>query len=142
MNKSQWQINRGFVMVLIGFFLVWLIANQLFPAGNLRTKAMIIKTRSDERLMAALLTEQAIRIGGLTNINQQFVSESFFAGNQKQLWLNTNSAGEVVDVWRTPYQIRFIGPTNFIIRSASRSRNFGDADDIVFNSASNNFVKP
>jgi hypothetical protein len=142
MNGSQWQISRGFVMVLVGLFLFWLIVEQLFPAGNLRTKAMIIKTRSEERWMAALLTEQAIRIGGLTNINQQFVLESFFAGNQNQIRLHTNAAGEVVDVWRTPYRIKLIGPTNFSIRSASRNRNFGDADDIVFNSASNNFVKP
>jgi hypothetical protein len=54
----------------------------------------------------------------------------------------TNENGELLDVWQTPYQIEIISQTNFIVHSAGRDQKFGDADDIIFNSASNNFVKP
>ena len=41
-----------------------------------------------------------------------------------------------------PYQIQIVAQTNFVIRSAGPNKKFGDADDIVFNSVSNDFVKP
>jgi hypothetical protein len=44
--------------------------------------------------------------------------------------------------WQTPYRFELLGPTNFIIHSAGLNQKFGDADDIIFNSASNDFVKP
>jgi len=49
---------------------------------------------------------------------------------------------EMVDPWETPYQIEFFQQTNFVIRSAGKDKIFGDADDIIFNSVSNDFVKP
>lgn len=49
---------------------------------------------------------------------------------------------EMMDPWKTPYQIRFIAQTNFIISSAGKDKTFGTKDDIIFNSVSNNFVKP
>jgi hypothetical protein len=142
MDKSQWQISRGFVKLLLVFFLLWLVAEFLFPANNLRTKAMIIKTRSDERLISTLLGEQAGKTGGLTNLNQQFILDLLLATNQNQFWLNTNAAGEVIDIWQTPYRIALVRRTNFIISSAGPNRKFGDKDDIIFNSVSNDFVKP
>jgi len=142
MDKSPWQISRGLVTLLLALFLVWLVAELLFPAHNFKSRAMVIKTRSDERLMSALLAEQAAKTGGLTNLNQQFILESLLAANQNQFWLKTNATGEVIDVWDTPYRIELMGRTNFIIRSAGPDRQFGNADDIVFNSASNDFVKP
>jgi len=74
----------------------------------------------------------------------------------KALSDNTNSQGhaylvfnrvaghlyEDLDPWGTPYQIEIFGQTNFIICSAGKNMNFGDKDDIVFNSISNDFVKP
>jgi len=50
--------------------------------------------------------------------------------------------GEWLDWWRTPYQIKIVATTNFIIQSAGSNKIFGDADDIIFNSVSNDFVKP
>ena len=49
---------------------------------------------------------------------------------------------EMVDPWGTSYQIEFSQQTNFVIRSAGKDKIFGDADDIVYNSASNSIVKP
>ena len=142
MDKSQWQVSRRFVTGLVFCFLLWLIAEMLFPAGSNRTKAMIIKTRSDEHLLSSLLGEQAGKIGGLTNLNRQFILDSLSAKNHNQFWINTNATGEVIDIWQTPYRIELVGRTNFVISSAGKNRRFGDADDIIFNSVSNDFVKP
>jgi hypothetical protein len=73
---------------------------------------------------------------------------SVLAGDnpQKTVFLNFRRTmehpNEMVDSWETPYQIQFFQQTNFIIRSAGKDKIFGDADDIVFNIVSNNFVKP
>ena len=65
---------------------------------------------------------------------------------QKTVFLNfrrtSEHPNEMVDPWETPYQIEFFEQTNFVIRSAGKDKIFGNADDIIFNSASNDFVKP
>ncbi len=67
--------------------------------------------------------------------------------NQKKIeFLNFRQSAEhpneFVDPWQKPYQIQFSQQTNFVIRSAGKDKIFGDADDIIFNSVSNDFVKP
>jgi hypothetical protein len=67
--------------------------------------------------------------------------------NQKKIeFLNfrrsAEHSNEMVDPWETPYQIQFFQQTNFVLRSAGKDKIFGDADDIIFNSVSNDFVKP
>ena len=47
-----------------------------------------------------------------------------------------------VDPWGTPFAINFPSTNSFVISSAGKDKIFGDADDIVFNSVSNDFVKP
>jgi len=103
---------------------------------------MISSTRSGERLMASLLEEQAAKSGGLTNLNRQFVFDSIFTLNQNNIWFDTNTSCELVDPWQTPYRIELVGRTNFIFRSAGKNLKFGDKDDIVFSSVSNDFVEP
>jgi len=98
---------------------------------------------NDERLMAATLGQRTAEIGGLTNMDNGFVFQTMF----DVLHLNnhpdrTNSQGEILDIWKMPFRVEIIPPTNFIIRSAGPDKKFGDEDDIIFNSASNAFVKP
>jgi len=47
-----------------------------------------------------------------------------------------------VDPWGTPFAINFLSTNSFLISSAGPNKKFGDADDIIFNSLSNDFVKP
>jgi hypothetical protein len=47
-----------------------------------------------------------------------------------------------VDPWGTPFAINFLSTNSFLSSSAGKDKIFGDADDIIFNSASNDFVKP
>ena len=44
----------------------------------------------------------------------------------------TNSEGELLDGWATPYRIGFVDQSNFVIRSAGKNRMFGDKDDIAW----------
>ena len=54
----------------------------------------------------------------------------------------TNDAGELIDKWRTPFRIRLTEGSNLVIHSAGPDHQFGSKDDLVFDSASNSFVKP
>lgn len=85
-----------------------------------------------------------MKIGGLTNVNNEFVLNSFITTNKHQFSFatRTNASGEAVDIWQKPFQIKLVGQTNFIIRSAGPDQKFEDSDDIIFNSVSNGFVKP
>jgi hypothetical protein len=56
--------------------------------------------------------------------------------------VRTNGLGEFVDVWGTPYEVRSEGPGRLAIRSAGADGQFGDADDIVYDSVANSFVNP
>jgi hypothetical protein len=55
---------------------------------------------------------------------------------------NAGHLNEMVDPWGMPYQIEFQQKTNPVIRSAGKDKIFGNADDIIFYSISNDFVKP
>jgi hypothetical protein len=81
-----------------------------------------------------------------TGENSNIVSALAGDNLQKIAFLNFRRTkehpNEMVDPWETPYQIEFFQQTNFILRSAGKDKIFGDADDIIFNSISNDFVKP
>ena len=145
MEKSQMRVRPGFLLgfVMVFAFLGWLISGGVATEKD-KAKAKFYLTLSEERTMASLLGERAIKIGGLTNINNEFVLNSFITTNKHQFSFatRTNASGEAVEIWQTPFQIKFAGQTNFIISSAGPNQKFGDADDIIFNSVSNNFVKP
>jgi hypothetical protein len=88
--------------------------------------------------------EQAIKIGGITSLSNEFILSSLHTTNNDPITMasHTNASSQVTDIWQTPFQIKLVGTTNFTIRSAGPNLKFGDADDIIFNSASNGFTKP
>lgn len=126
---------------MLGVFLLWLVAEMLFPAGDFTTKAKIVNTRSEEAKIASTLTERAMKIDVLTNIDAGFIYRSLLVTNSYNSY-RTNAQGEFFDLWQTPYQFEIVARTNFIVHSTGPNKKFGDADDIIFNSVSNNFVKP
>jgi hypothetical protein len=81
-----------------------------------------------------------------TGENSNIVSVLAGDNPQKIVFLNfrrtSEHPNEMVDSWDTPYQIDFSQQTNFVIRSAGKDKIFSNSDDIIFNSVSNNFVKP
>jgi hypothetical protein len=146
MDKSQMRVRPGFLLGLLAIFafLCWLVSSGV-PTEKEKTKAKVLETRGEERLMGELLEEKASKVGGLTNIPNEFILNPFLTANKYRgisFTTRTNALGEVIDIWQMPFQIKLVGQTNFIIRSAGPDQKFGDADDIIFNSAANDFVKP
>ena len=146
MDKSQMRVRPDFLLGLFAVFafLGWLISTGV-PTEKEKTKAKVLETRLEERSMAELLEGKALESGGLTNIPNEFVLNPFLITNTYRgisFTGRTNASGGLIDIWQTPFQITSIQQTNFIVRSAGPDRQFGDADDIIFNSSSNDFVKP
>lgn len=125
-------------------FLCWLVTGGV-PTEKEKTKAKVLETLVEERSMGELLEEKASKVGGLTNIPNEFILNPFLTTNIYEgisFTTRTNGLGELIDIWQMPFQIKFAGQTNIIIRSAGPNKKFGDKDDIIFNSVSNDFVKP
>jgi hypothetical protein len=76
------------------------------------------------------------------------VFKQLFGDNSKKIEFlrpqNTSAkqAGEFLDPWGRPYSIVFSSTNSFVISSAGKDKIFGDQDDIIFNSVSNDFVNP
>jgi hypothetical protein len=138
-DKSQRKVSNGFLICLLAIGLISFIAGKLLPAGSFPNKAKMINTKFEEAKIASALQRHLTEAG--TNFDGDWIFHALFNTNN-QYHAHTNSLGETIDLWDTPYRIDFVPPTNFIIRSAGKDKIFGDADDIIFNGASNDFVKP
>ena len=117
-----------------------LAAVVFLPKSNAAKKARVTITRAWEREIAVILKQRAAESGELTSLDNQSIAQGVFGTNSLQPD-RLNSEGELLDYWKTPFQIEIAAPTNFIIRSAGPNRKFDDKDDIVFNSVSNNPAK-
>jgi hypothetical protein len=131
------------IAVLIGLFLLSLTC---VPRPGMENTS-IIRTRLEIGDLNFSLNHYKSVYGGYpTGEYSNIVSVLAGDNPQKVVFLNFRRTSEhpnvMVDPWGMPYQIIFLQQTNFIIRSAGKDKIFGNADDIVFNSASNDFVKP
>ena len=77
------------------------------------------------------------------NILQQLRATNAL-GNQYLLYpfRQGYSIYEYVDPWGTPFRIEIGQGSTFIIRSAGKNGKFGDRNDLVIHSSSNNLVNP
>jgi len=148
MDNSEWKINRGFIrFLLIGFlvsiFLWYFVLPRLAGGGP----AKIPLALTGEEQLAMGIENYKHAFGNYPSGENSNIVNLLTGNNpQKIVFLNfrrsTEHPNEMVDPWETPYQINFSQQTNFVIRSAGKDKIFGNADDIVFNSVSNDFVKP
>lgn len=148
MNKSPWQISHRFVVMLlipVGIaFLAILILPKLADGGP----AKVPRVRADERQLFLSIEGYRQEFGGYPTGENASIIRVLTGDNPKGLRLfylracSTNGNGQLIDPWVTPYQFIFDSTNRFTIRSAGKNKTLGDADDIVFNSVSNDFVKP
>jgi hypothetical protein len=132
----------GLITILL-FLVTGCIALSIWTDRNHGMRARIVNAMADEKQIASALKQRAAETGGVTNIDNSFVYRTIFGA----LRLNygpdrTNSQGEILDIWKMPFQIEVKPPANFVVHSAGPNQKFGDADGIIFNSLSNDFVKP
>ena len=126
---------------MLGFLGVVLI-QMLLPFGSeyrVREKGRHIKAKYDLRQITALLKQNTTNGAYVTNVESYF---NFLGVSEGDFTWHTNGQGQILDPWQTPYRIEIFRQTNFVIRSAGTDKVFGNADDVVFNSISNDFVKP
>jgi len=140
MQESTTRIRPVFIWLLLGSILLSVAASFLLPEARAAKQARITITRAWEREIAAFLQQCVIESGGLTNLDNRSIAQGVFGTNSLQPD-RLNSEGELLDYWKTPFQIEIAAQTNFIIRSAGPNRKFDDKDDIVFSSVSNNPAK-
>jgi hypothetical protein len=141
MEKSNMRIRPVFIWFLVGSFLLSLGAIAFLPEPGARKKARITYTRVWEKKIAIFLQQRVVETGELTNLDNRSIAQGVLGTNNFHSDL-LNSQGKFLDYWKTPIQIEILARTNFIIRSAGPNRKPGDADDIIFNSLTNDFVKP
>ena len=133
-------------LVVIGIGLI--LSGLLLTPVSGPPRSEIIRCKLDLTMLHAEIVNYQNEFGGYPNGNNAQVLKKLFGDNPERIEflrpknMSINKAGEFLDPWGTPYIINFLSTNGFIIASAGRDKIFGDADDIVFNSVSNDFVKP
>jgi hypothetical protein len=132
------RIRPAFLWTLLGFFLFVLILAGIFLNGNGPVNGTILYTMLETKDIAFALKQHTTETGNLTNIDKNYIFQAIYGTNYPNRpygYGGTNSQGDMLDFWGTPFQYKILTGTNFIIHSAGPNKNFGDADDIIFNSA-------
>jgi hypothetical protein len=142
MNKSQMRMKLGFAAIMILAVLVVIIYPLLTPHFGTKEEAQIVCTQFESKDIASALKKRVTVTGSLSTIDNAFILQAVFGTNTFLYSDRTNANGQFLDPWETPYKIDILGQTNFTVRSAGPNKKFGDADDIIFNSVSNDFSNP
>jgi Type II secretion system (T2SS), protein G len=148
MIKSQWQISDRFIVMLVVAFGISFLVMQILPMLAGGGPAKVPRARSDERQLLLSMEICKQEFGSYPTGENATIMKLLAGDNAKKMKfinlgiLSTNAAGQFVDPWKIPYKIISDGTNCVIITSAGIDQKFGNADDIIFNSVSNDFVKP
>jgi hypothetical protein len=140
------KLERVVFYGVVTFFVVLLLA-VLTPVHNYGGENKKVMCRIELSDLRTALNAYHDKYSNYpTGENSHIVSALAGDNPQKIVFLNfrqtSEHPNEMVDPWKTPYQIDFFQQTNFVIRSAGKDKIFDDKDDFIFNSVSNGFVKP
>jgi hypothetical protein len=148
-GMKEYNLKQSVVIVIVGLALLWVcLYCFVFPFLAGGGPGKVPRTHLDERQLGAGIEEYKSIFGNYPTGENASVIRALVGDNPKKLRLfnlginSTNKNGELLDPWKTPYKIVFDGTNCFTIFSAGINRTFGDKDDIIFNSVSNDFVKP
>ncbi|HKI69791.1 MAG TPA: hypothetical protein VKA67_09390 [Verrucomicrobiae bacterium] len=125
-------MKRLLKTVLVVIVVIFVVA--LFLPTLLRHKETIPEITFRLRTVAFALKQYHGNFGTYPTGTWQEASHVLMGENPKQhVFINmarwTNTIGELVDPWGTPFS--FSIETNMILRSAGPNRIFGDKDDVV-----------
>lgn len=139
---------KRFIFYLISVPIILLLVVMLLPAisGGHPTRPQ--KSTLEMQFIAEALHQYRKETGryptGQTeNILQQLRATNAL-GSQYLLYpiRRGYSIHEFVDPWGKPYRIEIGQAAEFVIRSAGKNGKFGDRNDVVLHSSSNNLVNP
>jgi hypothetical protein len=141
LKQSIMIVAGGAGMLLVCIFL-------LGPFLGGTTPNKVTTTRNEEEQLGNAIVQYAVVFQKYPTNDNAGLTKNLTGDNPKQLTLlnlmesSTNKDGQMIDVWGTPYQFTFNSTNNFAIRSAGENHTFGDMDDVVFSSVTNNLPKP
>jgi hypothetical protein len=134
-------VVAGCGLLLVGIYLITPLL-----AGS--TSGKVVTTQNEEEQLANAIANYVIMFQKFPAADNAALTKNLTGDNPQQFRLlnladsSTNKDGELVDVWSTPYKFAFVSTNSFTIISAGGNKTFGDADDVIFNSASNTLPKP
>jgi hypothetical protein len=136
-------------LILYGLavFVIVLFIAMLIPVHHYGGEGKNVLCRLELSALTTAISSYQVKYSNYpTGENASVVRVLAGDNPQKIVFLNfrrsTEHPNEMLDPWDTPYQIDFFQQTNFVIRSAGKDKIFGDKDDFIFNSVSNDFAKP
>jgi hypothetical protein len=140
------KLKSIFATILICVIVAVLILAAL-PFLMYNNNAPLPKARTDIAATVGAIKSFQVEYGFVPSGENSNVVRILAGDNPKKIvYLNFRRLEEnpnvMFDPWKTPYQFEFFQGTNFIIRSAGKNKIFDTMDDIIFNSVSNDFVKP
>jgi hypothetical protein len=133
---------------LVALAIIALLVAMLLPAETGPTLNKNARCKVILRRLKAEIVNYKYEFGSYPTGDCAQVLKKLFGDNPKKIEflrpknMSINQAGEFLDPWGTPYAISFSSTNSFIISSAGKDKKIGDADDIIYNSVSNDFVKP
>jgi len=145
---KDFTIKQSIMIVAGGAGLLLVCIFLLGPFLGGTTPNKVTTTRNEEEQLGAAIAQYAVVFQKFPTNDNAGLTKNLTGDNPKQLTLlnllesSTNKDGQMVDVRGTPYQFTFNSTNSFAIRSAGENHTFGDTDDVIFNSISNNLPPP
>jgi type II secretory pathway pseudopilin PulG len=139
---------KRLIFWLVALAIITLLVAMLLPAETGLPRNKNVRCKVVLRRLQAEINNYQNEFGSYPTGDCAQVLKKLFGDNPKKIeFLRppntfTNQIGEFLDPWGTPYAINFLSTNSFVISSAGKDKIFGDKDDIIFNSVSNDFVKP
>jgi hypothetical protein len=131
-------MSRGFIITLIvlGVVVLAILFLPLRHTGHPVSNAVLC--RRDVKMLAIGLADYRFYYDSFPTGNQAEVVKALLGTNPRQIVFmaapyrknSTNSFGEFLDPWGTPYEISVVSTNDIHIRSAGPNHQFGDIDDI------------
>jgi len=146
---KEYNLKQSVVIILVGFALLWTcLYCFVFPLLVGDGPAKVPRARSDERQLLLSMEIYREKFGSYPVGDNASIVRMLAGDNSEKLAFlylgvhSTNTAGQYVDPWQTPYQIMFDTNGDPVILSAGVNRVFGDKDDIIVNRISNESAEP
>lgn len=140
LKQSIMIVVGGCGLVLVGIYLFTPIFGGSTGAAS--------TTQTEEAQLANAIAQYKVVFKQYPASDNAALTKNLTGDNPQQLRLinlstaSTNKDGQMVDIFGTPYKFTFNSTNSFIITSAGENRTFGDADDVVFDSATNTLPPP
>lgn len=140
-------LKQSIYIAGLAFIFLWICLYVFSPILVGGRPAKIPRARSDEKQLVLSSDFYKQEFGSYPAGENSNIIRALGGDNPKEIvFLNVRRTvkhpNEMVDPWETPCQIEFYQQTNCAVHSPGKDKIFGNADDIIFNSVSNDFVKP